>query len=86
MKVVMMCSTHFSQSSAGGVLAEAVMSSPGSWLFPLGMAFPSTGDVSTVAAGLSSLISAQVSDNLAAETCRSFSVWKWAGSAPTPMS
>lgn len=82
----MMSRTHFSQSSAGGVLAEAMMSSPGSWPLPLGMAFPSMGEVSTVAAGLSSLISAQVRDNLAAETCRSFSLWKRAGSALTPTS
>lgn len=71
-----MFGAHFSQSPAGGVLADAAMSSPGSWPLPLGMAFTSAGEVSTVAAGLSSLISAQVSESLSAEMCRSSSLWK----------
>lgn len=59
--------THFSPSSASGVLADAEISSPGSWPFPLGMALASAGVFSTVSAGLSSLISATVANNLSLE-------------------
>lgn len=48
--------THFSPSSAGGALANVAISSPGSWPFPLGIAFTSSGAVSIVSAILSSLI------------------------------
>lgn len=58
--------THFSPSSAG-VLADAAISSPGSWPFPLGIAFPSAGAVSS--AGLGSLIAAQVPQSVCMLKC-----------------
>lgn len=58
--LLMLNPTHFSPSSAGGVLASAMISSPASWPFPLGMAFASAGAVSTALAVLFSFMLALV--------------------------
>lgn len=69
-----MWNTHFSQSSAEGVFADAVISSPGSWPFPFGIAFTSAEEFCTVSAGLSSLMSPQVNNILSFEKCKCLTV------------